>query len=360
MKFSKISTLAMLSASSLFSLSLNAKTLIIDDFLQYQDTSNIKFDLAHSQPSKRLTPYSSQFVAVSENFYKDGAPGCLPLTLKNSQQIFTRFLRCKTGKDFDALNEFEKRKYPENIKEEYVEKYKKHIEKLNEYIDSIDRVEFRKFFTLFKSSKYNFDKSYYGIDSDTEYWSGNLYVDKNMDYYLIPASIQGEYNLRSKFNESFVKDVFDRYVHDGGKYNLVLDMPVSIAEKLYEISGGDSDVMSVSSDIPVIISNMVFEKENRCIVSKYDNCFRPVFEDFSFEIVSGRKGNKMDRFYYIGYNLKLNRDISQELGRELKDRDNPYDINSRNILFKTNGVMVMDEDENGRVNYVYSLEAVND
>ncbi|AHG86171.1 hypothetical protein F544_9420 [Bibersteinia trehalosi USDA-ARS-USMARC-190] len=59
MKISKLSALAMLLASYLPSLSLNAKTLIVDDFLKYQDTSNMHFDFA--KPNTGLTPYESQF-----------------------------------------------------------------------------------------------------------------------------------------------------------------------------------------------------------------------------------------------------------------------------------------------------------
>lgn len=363
MKLSKLSTLVALSVNALFSSYLSSKTLIIDDFLQHQDTSNMKFDLAHSQPSERLSPYSSQFVAVSENFYKDGAIGCLPLTLKNPEQIFDRFFYCKNGKTFNDMNEFEKRKYPENVKEIYVEKYKEHVGKIDEYINGINRVEFRKFFTLFKSEKYDFERGYYVIDSDNERWNNDLYVNSYLDYSLISADTQGKYNIRGIFNKDFAKDVFNRFVNDGEKYSLVFDMPMSIAEKLYEISTVDI-YKNIDPDIPLVISNMVFEKENRCIVSKYDNCFRPVFEEFSFEIVSVKNGSKRDRLYPIAQELERKGNISERFYNEVFNpisiRDGLYDINSRNVLFKTNGVTVMDEDKNGRVNYVYSLEAVND
>lgn len=352
MNFSKLSTLVALSVSTLFSLSLNAKTLIVDDFLKYQDTSDIKFDFAQSDT--RLTPYESQFdnrsrFGLKAGLRKEGDinPYAYPLDMKNDDFIFKKLLQSE-GKDYDNLNEFEKRKYTDEVKREYVQKYKSFVKSYNDYIDSMDTIRMNNLIFEFDYENYDFDKQLYLVEDSSDnkerITQGAMLGDQSrynphlFEHNIYKRKFIGE--LRYYIGLSFVKDVFNRYwnpnLRSSSKFKMVIDMPIDVAEKLYSLSSNRRKKV-------FLLGDFVFRKDINCVYSEYDNCFRPVLSEFSFRFLED-----------IEHGL-----VSRAKGTGLNQGDMEF-AKYVNVLFKTNSVTVSDEDENGQVNYIYKLEKVSD
>lgn len=349
MNFSKLSTLVALSVSTLFSLSLNAKTLVIDDFLKHQDTSDIKFDFA--QPDTHLTPYKSQFDNDSR-FKTSGVnvlnPYAFSLDMKNDDFIFKTLLKSQEGLDYDNLNEFEKRKYTDEVKKEYVQKYKSFVKSYNDYIDSIDTIRMNNLIFEFDYENYDFDKQLYLVEDSSDnkerITKGAMLGDQSRYYpHLFEHDIYKRKfigKLRYYIGLSFVEDVFNRYwnsnLRSSSKFKMVIDMPIDVAEKLYNLSSKNEKKVFLMGDF-------VFRKDINCVYSEYDNCFRPVLNEFSFRFLED-----------IEHGL-----VSRAKGTDLNQGDMEL-AKYVNVLFKTNSVTVLDEDENGQVNYIYKLEKVSD
>lgn len=224
MKLFKRPTLSALSISTLFSLSLEAKTLIIDDFLKYQDTSNIKFDF--EQPVEGLTPYESQFY-----FPKIGSECIHNVSILSDDEAYEYVKQCKGEAN---LNAFEARRHKSQFFESYVNEFREYQNKFVQWFKDIDRIEIRNIIIPFKLSNYDLDSEMYTTTLRNSPDESAFYLDfaKN----IRAGSNEGNENLVLRNVDSIF------YIH-----RVSFKIPAEIAERVY--TDGGAMIFTLKSDL---------------------------------------------------------------------------------------------------------------
>lgn len=228
MKISRLSILTFLCFGHAISLSSTAKTLVFDDFLKYQNTTNMHFDFA--KPIPNVSAYESQFM-IDNDFFKN----C------RIERVFEGHIRyqniyeyVKLCKGIGELNAFQAKKHKEEFEESYIKEYHDNYNKVKAVFTEVDEIELNRIIHRFhlKGKQRAQSRIQTGYDMDTGLYT--LYLEPEMNYMRdsVWYKSDSEWPLDISHRLEFMGEPLSKLYQYA-----TFELPMDIAERIYTNDG---------------------------------------------------------------------------------------------------------------------------
>lgn len=315
MKLSKLSTAIGLSLVLSCALSINAKTLIVDDFLKYQDTSNMHFDFA--KPIQGVSSYETQFMVESE-LDKCGFWEISPNY--DSDEAYNLVKGCKE----EDLDRFQAKRHKEAFRDAYANEYYDYVNKVRNQLQEIDEIKINGIVNGYFHGNYNIDTEVYDIQLFDEFFSHYYFNDK-------------------------IKGTFRKYLRgDNGRGEMVLignvcrldhehisfTLPLDIAEKIETNDG--AFIVNVTMGVK-IENDLAIMKDSYYAPSESAQCF---IKEVNVSVVE-----KNELYNAKALSLRASPDpLWRNIKSLMENQDNISlilaQINDKRVIYSTNKVEV--------------------
>lgn len=328
MKISRLSILTFLCFGHAISLSSTAKTLVFDDFLKYQNTTNMHFDFA--KPIPNVSAYESQFM-IDNDFFKNCR---IENVFKGHIRYNNIYEYVKLCKGIGELNAFQAKKHKEEFEESYIKEYHDNYNKVKAVFTEVDEIELNRIihrFHLKGQRVLGYGVVDTGYDMDTGLYTLRLKPD--MDYMRDSAWYKdySEWPLGISRRLEFMGEPLSEL----SQY-ATFELPMDIAERIYTNDGALIANIKMSVKVNPECLDMS-DSQPRRISGCYDEYMETEIKEVYIEVVE-----KNELYSQTAFDSKYDSSLWEKIPSLMKNKDDAQAVlnvlNDKRVIYSTNKV----------------------
>lgn len=328
MKISRLSILTFLCFGHAISLSSTAKTLVFDDFLKYQDTTNTHFDFA--KPIPNVSAYESQFM-IDNDFFKNCK---IEYVVEGGYRYKSIYEYVKLCKGIGELNAFQAKKHKDEFEEIYTKEYHDNYNKVKQAFTEVDEIELNRIvhrFHLKGQRQLAYKQVDTGYDMDTGVYT--LYLKPDMDNMWDSAWYKdhSERPLGVSRELKFMGTPLSKL----SQY-VTFELPMDIAERIYTNDGA----LIANIKMSVKVNPECLEMNNSQPYEKtgcFDESIETKIKDIYIEVVE-----KNELYSQAAFDSKYDNSLWKKIPSLMKNKDDAQAVlnvlNDKRVIYSTNKV----------------------